>query len=76
MLVQQLAIVIKKYLLGFKTYYIRWSLSWILLWTKTSDQIGQGTRGRPNTTVMLKECSNKMASNDILWYSEICVLLR
>ena len=33
--------------------------------------IGRGPRGKPNTTVLLKERSNKMTLDDILLYSEI-----
>ena len=33
--------------------------------------IGRGPRGKPNTTVLLKEHSNKMTLDDILLYSEI-----
>lgn len=44
-------------------------------WPRTSDQIGHGPKGKPNTIILLKECTDKITPNYTLLYLEIRALL-
>jgi hypothetical protein len=53
---------------------MRWNspMAWV---AKNLRKDNPGTRVKPNTTVLLKECIIKMIPNNILLYSQIYALL-
>lgn len=59
--------VAKHYLIGVMAHSTGWSPCLTLFeWPTTRDYKGPGSRGKPNTTVLLKEQSNKEPLNGIL----------
>lgn len=64
------------YLIGIKSPSLRTnSCSTLIGWQINWDYVGHGHRGEAKTTGLLKEHIHKIIPDDILLYSETCILL-